>query len=164
MQMWRAVAIGGTISGVLDISAAITQYALRGVPPIRILQSVAAGLLGRASYTGGSATAALGLALHFLIAVSATAVYCVASRRIPFLIRKPIVAGLLYGMAIFFVMNRIVVPLSRFPGGGGAFDLRAALPQIAIHMICVGLPIALVVRRYSDLKIRQTGVGVTETV
>jgi len=40
------------------------------VPAQRILQSVAAGLLGDASFEGGAATAALGLALHFLIATS----------------------------------------------------------------------------------------------
>ncbi|HYP07367.1 MAG TPA: hypothetical protein VER03_14135 [Bryobacteraceae bacterium] len=152
--MWRAIAIGGLVSGVLDISAAITQYGLRGVPAARILQSVAAGLLGRAAYAGGAATAMLGLALHFVIAFGATAVYYSASRRMPLLTRHAVPAGMLYGMVVFFFMNRIVVPLSNFPGGGGAFNLQAALPQIAIHMLCVGLPIALAVRRYGGLQVR----------
>jgi len=86
-MMWRAIGVGGLACGILDISAAIGQYALRGVPAIRILQSVAAGLLGREAYSGGVPTAALGLALHFVIAFTAAAVYYAASRRIPYLVR-----------------------------------------------------------------------------
>ena len=148
-MMWRAIVVGGLACGILDISAAIGQYALRGVPATRILQSVAAGLLGRAAYSGGAQTAAIGLVLHFLIAFTAAAVYFGASRRLPFLLRQAIPAGVLYGIAVFFFMNRIVVPMSQFPGAGGAFNLRAALPQIAIHIVCVGLPIALAVRHFS---------------
>ena len=51
-------------------------------------------------------------------------------------------------------MNRIVVPMSQFPGAGSAFNLRAALPQIAIHIVCVGLPIALAVRHFSGAGFR----------
>ena len=164
--MWRAIAVGGLASGTLDISAAIAQYALRGVPATRILQSVAAGLLGRAAYAGGAATAGLGLALHFVIAFTAAAVFYAASRRMPLLLKHAIPAGLFYGVAVFFVMNRVVVPMSRFPGGGGAFDLRSAIPQIAIHMLFVGLPIALATRHFAGSAItgrsteyprRQTG-------
>lgn len=146
--MRKAIAVGGLAAGALDITAAILQYAARGVAPIRILQSVASGLLGKAAYTGGVATAALGLALHFGIAFGAVAVYYAASRRIALLRRQPIVAGVLYGTAVYFFMNQVVLPLSQFPGRGG-FNLQAALPQIAIHMAFVGLPIALAVHRYA---------------
>jgi hypothetical protein len=149
--MQRAILVGGLTAGVLDISAAVAQNALRGVPPARILQSVAAGLLGRAAYAGGASTALLGLALHFGIACTAAAVYYAASRRMPFLLRRAVLAGMLYGIAVFFVMNRIVLPLSRFPGGQAGFNLATALPQIAIHMVCVGLPIALAVRHYAGV-------------
>jgi hypothetical protein len=151
MTMKRAIGIGGLVAGILDIAAAIAQSALRGVAPVRVLQSVAAGLLGRESYQGGAGTAGLGLALHFFIAYTVTAVYYLASRRIPWLVRKPVTAGVLYGIGVFFAMNRIVLPLSNFSGGGGAFNLRAALSPIAIHIVCVGLPIALAIRRYAPL-------------
>jgi hypothetical protein len=43
------------------------------------MQSIASGLLGAASYTDGAKTAILGVALHFLIATVATAVFHVAA-------------------------------------------------------------------------------------
>jgi predicted ABC-type sugar transport system permease subunit len=76
------VVAGGLVAGTLDIVYACLFWALkRDVPAQQILQSVAAGLLGKASFEGGAATAALGLALHFLIALSMSAVYYLVSRR-----------------------------------------------------------------------------------
>src|SRR5450432_2197772 len=93
----HAILIGGAIAGTLDITYAIGFSALRGVPPIRILQSVASGLLGAPAFNGGLPTAALGLALHFFIALSAAAIFYLASRKIPALIRHPVIGGLFYG-------------------------------------------------------------------
>jgi len=75
----RAIVFGGLVAGVLDITAAFVIYGLRGALPVRIPQSIANGLLGAAAYKGGFATAALGAALHFFIALVATAVYYVAT-------------------------------------------------------------------------------------
>jgi len=70
------VLAGGLIAGTLDIAYACIFWALKSdVPAHRILQSVAAGLLGEASFEGGWETAALGLALHYLIALSMSVVY-----------------------------------------------------------------------------------------
>jgi hypothetical protein len=138
---------GGLIAGVLDITAAIVIYAFRGVAPIRILQSVASGLMGPAAFTGGGKTAALGLALHFLIATTAAAVYFLASRRLPALVRNPKLWGSLYGISVWAFMSFVVLPLSsarRQP-----FDAEMALILVAVHIVCVGLPIAFATRRYS---------------
>jgi hypothetical protein len=138
---------GGLIAGVLDITAAIVIYAFRGVAPVRILQSVASGLLGPAAFTGGGKTAALGLALHFLIATTAAAVYFLASRKLPALIRKPGLWGSLYGVAVWAFMNFVVLPLSAVRKQ--PFDAEMALILVAVHIVCVGLPIAFAARRYS---------------
>ena len=83
---------GGLVAGTLDISYAILfSYFRAGISPTRILQSVASGLLGRDAYTGGLPIAALGLALHFLIAFTATAVFFIGARWLPVLIRHPII-------------------------------------------------------------------------
>jgi hypothetical protein len=64
------VLAGGFVAGTLDIAYACIFWALkRGVPATRIFQSVAAGLLGQASFQGGGRTAALGLVLHYFIAM-----------------------------------------------------------------------------------------------
>ncbi|HXG64441.1 MAG TPA: hypothetical protein VNO70_04995, partial [Blastocatellia bacterium] len=106
------------------------------------------GLLGADSYRGGPATAALGAVLHFLIAFVAAAVYYAASRKLKFLARQALVCGPLYGIAVYLFMNQIVLPLSAFPHQR-AFSLSSFVTGLVIHMLFVGLPIALAVRRYS---------------
>ena len=135
-------------AGTLDLLAAFVNSGLRDVSPTRVLQSIASGLLGADSFKGGVATAALGLVLHFIIATGATAVYYAASRKLNFLAKQPVVCGPVYGVAVYFFMNFIVLPLSAVP-----FKISYTLPVLItglmIHMLCVGLPIALAVRRYS---------------
>jgi hypothetical protein len=110
------------------------------------LQSVASGVLGAESYNGGLKSAALGLPLHFLIALGAAAVYYVASRRLEFLVRHPVACGLLYGVAVHLFMTLFVLRVSAFPH---KFVFRPGQYAIGmgIIMLCVGLPVALVVSR-----------------
>jgi hypothetical protein len=135
---------------VLDITAAFVLYGLRGSTPLRILQSIAAGLLGAAAFKGGLPTAALGLLLHFFIATTAAAVYYAASRRLDVLLRRPVVSGVLYGVVVYVVMNYVVVPLSAIGRRPVLSPLAAVI--VVVHMVCVGLPIALVVRRRTVTK------------
>ncbi|PYY15824.1 MAG: hypothetical protein DMG60_16600 [Acidobacteria bacterium] len=93
------------------------------------------------------ATAALGLFLHFVIAFGAATVYFVASRFMSFLTKHAVTAGFLYGIAVYFFMQRVVIPLSA--ARRSAFSLKMMVIGIVIHMFCVGLPIALSVRKYS---------------
>jgi hypothetical protein len=106
---------------------------------------VASGVLGRGSFDGGLRTAALGLAIHLLIAFTATAVYVVASRRVPLLARRPFLCGPAYGVAVYFFMQYVVVPLSLVRQG--TFSLRGLVQGLAVHVLAVGLPIALSARR-----------------
>lgn len=140
---------GGLIAGTLDISGAcIVSWLRASVPPERVLQSVASGLLGAAAYTGGTKTAVLGLLLHFFIATVWTIVFYLASRKLRFLIAQPIVWGLVYGIVVYAFMNFVVIPMSRFPQRGTP-TLTGRLIGLTIIMFCIGLPIALIVRRFS---------------
>lgn len=140
------VFLGGLVASTLDIVFACTFWALKaGVSPVRILQSVAAGLLGKASFGGGALTAALGLALHFLIAVVMSATYYVAARAWPLLWQRPLACGVLYGIVLYVVMNYVVVPLSA-ASPGSKDPLWIAL-SIAVHALLVGVPIAFLTRR-----------------
>jgi len=123
----------------------VVYGALFGATPIGILQGIAAGLLGPTSGDGGLATAALGLACHFTIALGAAAVYAALATRVRALVARPWLTWPLYGTAVFFFMSRIVVPLSR--AAHPPFRWRGMWIGIAIHVVCVGLPIALVVSR-----------------
>lgn len=144
----RAIVMGGVLAGILDISAAFVNGGLDGRSPMFVLQSVASGLLGRDSYKGGIKSAALGAVLHFSIAFVACTVYYVASRKIRLLTRRPVVCGLLYGVAVYMFMYLVVLPL-RFQRSF-AQTLSVVATDVAIHMLCVGLPISLAVRRYSE--------------
>ena len=105
---------GGLTAGILDIVNAIAFWRLySGASATAILQSVAAGLQGKAAFAGGAASAALGLLLHFLIMFAMAAVYWLACRRWPALLRRPVPAGVAYGLGTWAVMNFVVVPLSR---------------------------------------------------
>ena len=139
---------GGLIAGTLDICAAFVYAWLRaGVGPVRVLHSVASGLLGAAAFQGGAKTAVLGLALHFLIATTATALFYFASRKLLFLVKRPVPFGLLYGAVVYAFMNFVVVPLSNVPPRPATVSGRVI--NLLIIMFCVGLPIALIVRRFS---------------
>jgi hypothetical protein len=143
-----AIAMAGLACGSLDITAALVVYGSMGLKPLRLLQGVAAGVLGPKSFQGGVPTAVLGLALHFVIAFGAATVYFVASRNMRILVDQAALFGALYGIVVYFFMNRIVVPLSgatKFP-----FSLKMMLIGVVIHIFCVGLPIALSVRHFGD--------------
>lgn len=148
-KAFQVILCGGLIAGTLDLTAACVSSWLRaGVGPIRVMQSIASGLLGAESYTGGAKTAVLGVALHFLIATVATAVFYFASRMLRFLVEHPITAGLLYGVAVYLFMNFVVLPLSAFPQRG-APPLSGRVIGLLIIMFCIGLPIATIVRWFS---------------
>src|SRR5215470_10722781 len=144
-QPFSALLWAGLVCGVMDITAAFVVYGSFGLKPLPLLQGIASGLLGAKAFEGGVATAALGLVCHFVIAFGAATVFVITSRAFPFLIRQTIISGVLYGVAVYFFMNRVVLPLSTV--AHRPFSLRFMIIGIIIHIFCVGLPISLVTRR-----------------
>ena len=143
----KAIAIAGLTCGVMDITAALGIYGAMGAKPLRLLQGIAGGVLGPHTYSGGVPTALLGLFLHFVIAFLAATAFFLASRFIRFLIDHAVLSGLVYGIAVYFFMNRVVVPLSA--ATKHPFSLQAMLIGVVIHIFCVGLPISLNIRKYA---------------
>ena len=137
----------GLLCGAMDITAAFMTWVPQGVPASVILKGIASGWLGTQAFHGGFATAALGLGLHFLIAIIAAAVFYAASRKLRWLVLRPYLSGVLYVVAVYLVMYWIVLPLSRYHRG--SFSVVRAVVAILTHIVCVGLPIALVVHRNS---------------
>jgi uncharacterized membrane protein len=138
----KAILIGGIAAALLDILDPIIFFSLRGVAPIRIPQSIASGLLGRAAYSGGLRTALLGLILHLFIALVWATLFVLAARILPILTRHAVLAGLLYGAIIYVVMNYLVLPHSNVvprskPTSAALFNGIAAI------LLLVGLPISL---------------------
>jgi hypothetical protein len=146
-QGWaRAVVPAWLLCGVMDISAAfLTGWFRGGVAPARLLKYVASGLLGPSASDGGAGVAALGLAIHFTVAFGAAAVFFLASRRVGFLLEQPVLSGVLYGVVVYLVMYLVVSPLSRIPPR--TFTVVGTTIAVLTHIVCVGLPISLMVRR-----------------
>src|SRR5580693_1894164 len=142
-----AVLWAGFACGVLDITAALVVYGFFGARPVRLLQGIASGLLGSRAFDGGLTTALLGLLCHFVVAFGAAAAFFFASRSIGFLIEHAVVSGVLYGVAVYFFMNRIVLPLSA--AAKRPFSLQMMIVGVVIHIFCVGLPISLSLHRFS---------------
>jgi hypothetical protein len=82
------VVIGGLIAGALDLVFALVFYGLQGATPVRILQSISSGILGREAYNMGASSAVLGAVLHFSISICAACIYYLVSRRFPILARR----------------------------------------------------------------------------
>jgi hypothetical protein len=143
-RAFEAIVWGGMTCGALDITAALVVYGLFGLRPMPLLQGIARGVLGPRASEGGLWTAALGLLLHFVIAFGAATVYFLASRKLGFLVEQPVIWGPLYGVAVYFFMQRVVLPLSL--ATKRPFSAKMMLIGVVIHIFCVGLPIALSVR------------------
>jgi uncharacterized membrane protein YagU involved in acid resistance len=105
-------------------------------------------LIGMKAVHGGAFTWILGVLLHYFIAFSAAAIYCFASRRLEFLKEHFLVCGLFYGIAVFLVMNLIVLPLCAFHLTG-PYQLRGLLQGLIVHMFLIGLPISFSLRKLS---------------
>jgi uncharacterized membrane protein YagU involved in acid resistance len=140
-----AIILGGLIVGVLDLAYAIVVYSPR--KPSLIPQFIASGVLGLKSFSGGTKTAALGVILHFVIALGAATSYYLASRKLTFLVSRAVLCGLIYGALVYLFMHLVVLPLSATPKEPAHFVYQVF--EFVWHWIGVGLPIALCVRHYS---------------
>ena len=150
----RAIFWAWLLCGVLDITSAIVIALANKGSPIRMLQGIAGAVLGPKTFEFGYATAAMGLVMHFGVALAAAAIFYRVSRRIPVMAEQPVLGGIVWGIVWLFVMYRGVIPLMR--------ELRPLylanapkrpLPDIwplpfFVHIVCVGLPIALSVWRF----------------
>jgi len=152
-RSWLAIPIAGLIAGTLDITyACVFSYLRRGVKPVTVLQSVAGGALGpAAARQGGVKTALLGLFFHFLIALTAAAVYYFASRFLRVMITHPIVCGIAYGLCVYLVMYGIVLRVSAIhnPLYPWAYPWPLLTGNLLIHMLGIGLPIGLITSKFS---------------
>jgi hypothetical protein len=136
------ILIGGFVAGSLDLTSAFITFGW-GVP-----RAIAAGLLGRQVLQGGTAIWILGVFLHYFIAYSAATIYCLVSLKLDFLKDHFIVCGMFYGIAIFLVMNLIVLPLSGLHSAG-PYQLRGLIQGILVHMFIIGLPISASLWKFS---------------
>jgi uncharacterized membrane protein YagU involved in acid resistance len=134
------VLAGGLIAGALDLTFAFVFYGAQGAPPLRILQLIASGVLGRGSFEMGLISATLGAFFHFFISVCAAGTYYLASLRFPFLTRRVVVAGAIFGVLVFLTMHLVVVPLSAIKPS--PIKLASVIGELCSHVFLFGMVIA----------------------
>ena len=139
-----AILVGGILAGALDFAGACIIY--KASPEV-IGKAVAAGVLGPASFDGGVGNAWLGAGLHFFIATVAAAIYVLVSLRLPVLRSQAAIMGVLFGVAMFFAMNFIVVPLSH-AATHKPFNWPRKFPDLIAHAAFFGPAVALSARGF----------------
>ena len=163
MKNLKPILYAAVLVGVLDITAACINLGVAyGFGPLRVLKGVAGGLLGRSAVEGGFSTAALGLLMHFTMAMTVAAIFYALSRRLPLpqKLSGVVAVGLLYGAAVFAVNNFATAPFlswvrSLYLHTPISFKPPMGWSQLVIHLFCVGLPIALVMHRYAPAAARR---------
>jgi hypothetical protein len=156
VPIWRPLLAGGLICGVLDINAAfVSAYLTADRTPVFVLRLVASALLGRDAAFGANAATgvpALGLAMHFTVAFTATLIFVLLSRKFPNLLKHAVPAGMAFGVGVYLFMNCVTIPLCSWfrslylhtPVNWA--HAQFAWPQFLIHLFIVGLSISLGVK------------------
>ncbi len=134
----------GFVTGTLDAMAALI-WSYSENPKVGadiIFEFIASGVFGKAAFTSGGVMIVAGLVLHYLIAFLFTMVFYLLYPLCDKLIRNKYVIAILYGTVAWLVMNLAVVPLSKI--GYHSIKVQSILIGIAILIVCIGLPVALV--------------------
>lgn len=151
---WRSNAVFtilwiGLVAGTLDITDNLIFNQLRHITPKMVFQYIASGLIGKKSFQSGPASVALGVVLHYVIALTWTGIFCAASRTLAILNRRPVVSGLIYGGGVYLFMNLIVLPLSRVPHLRNTMTAANRINGVLAVMLFIGLTVSLLVHRSS---------------
>lgn len=146
LPVTKAIVVGGLLAGALDLLFAVCFATYNGAAPSRVFQAIASGLLGDAAFSGGFGVQALGVGCHFGISLLWACLFALLAMRFPALPRRPILAGLAFGVLVFLSMRLIVLPLSAYPRPV-TFKPLATVLDLLSHMLLFGTPIALAVSR-----------------
>ena len=112
--MNSAIVKFGILAGLMDITGASIQYLLSGGKnPVRILLYISSALIGPDAYAGGAPVAILGFLLHMFNAMAFTVFFFMIYPVVRNVTTNQFALSIGYGACVWFVMNVIVVPLSR---------------------------------------------------
>ena len=146
----------GLVAGTLDITAACIQaYLKTGTTPSQVLKYVASGAVDPKTFSNDTMLAAVGLLVHFTIAIFFAFFFFFLAKQIPSLVKYPILIGILYGLFVWSTMRFIILPyISRLNPKPivGQEAIKNAAIAAAIIVVCVGIPIVLLARRYFRAK------------
>jgi hypothetical protein len=144
----KMLLLAGLLVGALDITAACTDYYIAtGKGPEGVLRYVASGVFGKEAFTGSDAMQVWGLLFHFIIAYSFTFFFYWLYMNIAFIRKYPVIVAILYGIFMWTVTTRIVLPLSNVPPAK-SFNWGKAAKAAGILTVMISLPLTLIMRSY----------------
>ena len=138
----------GILVGSFDILAAFLLVLIRTgkLQVFNILKFIASGIFGKDAAAGGLKMVVTGFILHYTIAFIFTGLFFWLYPKMNLGSKNKWITGIVYGVLIWFLMNRIVLPLSNVVHR--PFSLSNALINIGILIICIGIPLSLFARRF----------------
>jgi hypothetical protein len=144
----RTILLACLVAGTLDISYAIITWGpvFGSNTATHLLQGIAGTLMGPRAFTGGSATALIGLTMHFGISLAWTTIFFFTYPRLPLLSRNKWIGGFLYGIFVWAMMTLLIVPL--ITGRAWHYNTIPFLKSIAPIVLLFGPAIALIVGRH----------------
>lgn len=146
--LWTTVLWVGFLVGLLDISAAFVQFSIKsgGKDPLIVLRYIASAVFGREEAFSRDSMIFFGALFHFIIAYCFTIAFFLVYLRIRFLSKSRLLTGVLYGILIWFIMNRIVVPQTKITQG--AFRFKDAAIAAGILIAAIGIPLSYLAYRF----------------
>lgn len=158
-ELFKAILIAWLIAGTLDISSAIISFSINtGQNILGLFQYIASGFFGNSAFNGGVPMALAGLLFHYLFAFIWTVFFFWIFPKIKLQSLNKFLAGFLYGMFVWVVMNLIVVRLSRTP------KFHPSTGHIIANMLYliffIGTPISLFANRYYSKRIHNLASGI----
>ena len=145
----RAIFWIGLTAGTLDITENLVFNHFRGISPWRVFQYIASGLIGMKSFQSGWNSVALGVAIHYAIALTWTGIFLFAALKFSTITRRPLLSGVIYGCLVYLIMTFMVLPLSGVPHPPAAITVASRINAVLALIFCIGLPISLLMRRTS---------------
>lgn len=145
---YRTILWIGLVAGTLDIAENLILNLFRQITPTMVFQYIASGLLGMRAFQAGWASVALGVGLHYFIALTWTVVFYLASRTLTVMLRRPVVSGLVYGGIAYGFINWVVLPWSGVPHAAKPMSVASRISGVLALLFCIGLTISLLTRKY----------------
>jgi len=134
------------LTGTLDaIAALLISYK---ISPVIIFQYIASGWFGQAAFKGGTTMVIWGILFHYLIASVYSIIFFNLYPAFIKVLKNKYLAGLLFGLLIWLVMNFAVLPLTNIPKRPAHPNLLSMTEGIAALIICLGIPIAVTAEKY----------------
>lgn len=139
----RSIMVAGLVIAVLNgLDQTIFAVLALQATPLTVFQYFASAVLGLAAFSGGYATALLGLLMHLVIAFVVTGVFILAARSMALVRRTVFVSAPIYGAAVSFISS-LILPFTAAP------KLPVTTLVVAHSLIAdalfIGLPLAMAV-------------------